>query len=321
MALVSQEPVLFAVSVYENIRYGLIGSPSEGLGEEKVKELVINAAKMANAHDFITSLPEGYETNVGERGFLMSGGQKQRIAIARAVISDPKILLLDEATSALDTKSEGVVQHALDRASQGRTTIVIAHRLSTIRTADNIVVMSKGRIVEQGTHDELLKKQGTYSGLVMAQEIADSAGNKGEAEASTSASTELTEKAVELGSAEKETAVAADPEAANPAMDLKRTQSSKSVSSIAMKRIMGKKMPKYSLWTLIKFIFSFNKKEWAIMSLGFAFSVVAGVGNPVAAILLGNSIQALSLPPEEYAKLRRDANYWSRWYLFLGIIM
>ena len=126
---------------------------------------------MANAHDFVSSLPEGYDTNVGERGFLLSGGQKQRIAIARAVVSDPKILLLDEATSALDTKSEGVVQAALDKASQGRTTIVIAHRLSTIKTADNIVVMQEGRIIEQGNHEELLERKGAYFNLVAAQRI------------------------------------------------------------------------------------------------------------------------------------------------------
>ena len=131
VSLVSQEPTLFATSIFDNIRHGLIGTDFEKQSEDDVRELVENAAKMSNAHDFIIQLPEGYKTNVGERGFLMSGGQKQRIAIARAIVSDPKILLLDEATSALDTKSEGVVQAALDKAAQGRTTIVIAHRLST----------------------------------------------------------------------------------------------------------------------------------------------------------------------------------------------
>ena len=172
IALVSQEPTLFATTIAGNIRHGLIGTKWEHVGEDQAQKMVEEASKMANAHDFISQLPEGYKTNVGERGFLLSGGQKQRIAIARAVISDPKILLLDEATSALDTKSEGVVQAALDKASKGRTTIVIAHRLSTIRNADNIVVMNKGVIVEQGTHDQLLEKQGAYHSLVQAQKIA-----------------------------------------------------------------------------------------------------------------------------------------------------
>lgn len=128
VSLVSQEPTLFATTIYGNIRHGLIGTIHENKPEEEIRALIEDAAVQANAHDFITGLPEGYQTNVGERGFLLSGGQKQRIAIARAMVSDPKILLLDEATSALDTKSEGVVQAALDKAAQGRTTIVIAHR-------------------------------------------------------------------------------------------------------------------------------------------------------------------------------------------------
>ena len=171
ISLVQQEPILFSETITSNIRNGLIGSPFEHESEAQQQERIIRAAKMANAHDFISALPEGYDTNVGERGFLLSGGQKQRIAIARAVVSDPKILLLDEATSALDTKSEGVVQAALDEAAKGRTTIVIAHRLSTIKTADNIVVMQEGRIVEQGTHDALLEKRGAYFNLVSAQRI------------------------------------------------------------------------------------------------------------------------------------------------------
>ncbi|KAI2749146.1 hypothetical protein DTO012A8_9860 [Penicillium roqueforti] len=171
ISLVSQEPVLFGTTIYQNIRHGLIGTRFEHEPEEKVKELVENAAKMANAHDFIIALPEGYETNVGQRGFLLSGGQKQRIAIARAMVSDPKILLLDEATSALDTKSEGVVQAALDRAAEGRTTIVIAHRLSTIKSAHNIVVFVNGSIVEQGSHAQLTDHDGPYFKLVEAQRI------------------------------------------------------------------------------------------------------------------------------------------------------
>ncbi|KAI8313395.1 Leptomycin B resistance protein pmd1 [Colletotrichum sp. SAR11_59] len=138
----------------------------------RVTALVENAARLAFAHDFITEkLPEGYSTIIGERGGLLSGGQKQRIAIARSIISEPKILLLDEATSALDPHAEGIVQKALESVSKGRTTIVIAHKLATIRKADNIVVMNSGRIVEQGTHQWLLKKRGAYARLVKVQDL------------------------------------------------------------------------------------------------------------------------------------------------------
>jgi ATP-binding cassette subfamily B (MDR/TAP) protein 1 len=130
---VQQEPVLFSASVRSNIEFGLLGSASEHAPAEGKARLVDAAARKANAHTFVELLPEGYDTQVGEGGILLSGGQKQRIAIARAIVSDPKILLLDEATSALDTVSEGVVQDALDKASAGRTTITIAHRLSTIK--------------------------------------------------------------------------------------------------------------------------------------------------------------------------------------------
>lgn len=173
--LVQQEPVLFMGSVYQNVRYGLIGTKWEKAREEEQRMLVVEACKLANAHDFVSELPQGYDTECGERAGLLSGGQKQRIAIARSVISQPAVLLLDEATSALDPHAEGVVQSALDKASKFRTTIVIAHKLATIKNADNIVVMSKGRIVEQGTHDSLLEKDGAYAKLVRVQDLGKSA--------------------------------------------------------------------------------------------------------------------------------------------------
>ncbi|KAG5962267.1 hypothetical protein E4U57_007211 [Claviceps arundinis] len=169
--LVQQEPVLFQGSVFDNIRHGLVGTEWQDAPMDIQLAKVQEAARLAFAHDFITELPEGYETQIGQRGGLLSGGQKQRIAIARSVVSEPKILLLDEATSALDPHAEGIVQEALDRVSKGRTTIVIAHKLATIRKADNIVVMKKGKIIEQGTHESLIVSDGAYAQLVKVQNL------------------------------------------------------------------------------------------------------------------------------------------------------
>lgn len=170
--LVQQEPVLFSGTVYENIINGLVGTPWENESREDKLIRVREAAKIAFADDFISALPNGYDTVIGERGGLLSGGQKQRVAIARSVISQPKILLLDEATSALDPHAEEIVQQALDNVAKGRTTITIAHKLATIRNSDNIVVMDRGCIIEQGTHHSLLEANGSYARLVKAQDLS-----------------------------------------------------------------------------------------------------------------------------------------------------
>ena len=153
IALVPQETILFGGSILENIRYGR---------ESATEQDVIEASRAANAHDFITALPDGYRTMVGEKGVNLSGGQRQRLAIARAVLKQPKILVLDEATSSLDAESERLVQEALERLMANKTTFVIAHRLSTIQRADRIFVLNKGRIVEQGDHIALMARKGLY---------------------------------------------------------------------------------------------------------------------------------------------------------------
>ena len=160
VGIVPQETILFNGSVYDNILYGRL---------DATKEEIEAAAKAANAHEFIMELPEGYNTMLGDRGVNISGGQRQRIAIARAILKDPRILILDEATSALDTESERVVQEALNRLMVGRTSIIIAHRLSTIKNADRILVLDKGKLAEDGTHEELMAKNGLYAHLYQIQ--------------------------------------------------------------------------------------------------------------------------------------------------------
>jgi ATP-binding cassette, subfamily B (MDR/TAP), member 1 len=162
---VGQEPVLFSGTIADNIAYGLDLHYEKDMTAQEIRQRVVEAAKLSNAHDFIELFPAGYETSVGTNGVALSGGQKQRIAIARALVKRPAILLLDEATSALDAASEQMVQQSIDSLQQSRaqTTIIIAHRLSTIRNADRILVVDKGEVVEIGTHESLLSNDGLYS--------------------------------------------------------------------------------------------------------------------------------------------------------------
>lgn len=296
IAIVSQEPVLFSTTIYESIAHGLANTEYANASHEKKMELIQNAAKIANAHDFIMGLPEGYETKVGERGGLLSGGQKQRVAIARAVVSDPKILLLDEATAALDTRSESAVQEALDRASQGRTTIVIAHRLSTIKKADNIVVMALGRIVEQGTHQELIDLKAVYASLVQAQELISRTNPN-----NRMSLTNDSEKALSVEAEEEKLA-------------LSRTTTSAPSEFLGNKDEENKE---YSTWELIKFSWEMNKSEHRTMTIGLIFSFLAGCNPAIQAIFLGNSINSFLSPGTSLGG--HGVRFWCWMFLMLGL--
>jgi len=160
IALVTQEPFLFNDTVRQNILFGRLDASDEEME---------NAARLANAHDFIMELPQGYDTLVGERGVKLSGGQKQRICIARAFLANPRVLLLDEATASVEPESEALIQAALERLMQGRTTIIVTHRLSLVRECDRILVIEQGRVIESGTHDELLQRDGWYARMYRLQ--------------------------------------------------------------------------------------------------------------------------------------------------------
>lgn len=309
MSLVSQEPTIFSTTILENVKMGLPRSVYEGSSNETlVRELVEKAARIANAHDFIVSLPEGYDTCVGEQGLLLSGGQKQRIAIARAVVGNPKILLLDEATSALDTKSEQVVQAALHKAAAGRTTIVIAHRLSTIKSADNIVVLADGRVVEQGTHDELTDANGLYSRLVQAQSF-----DKEEQSLLAMSQTEVSETE-DAGSDYVGLGRAIPKEDFS---DTKETIEPKSGSDSALKVAGGSVQVTYM--SLIKFIGSFNRPEGKLMLVGLIFVIASGGVTPAQSVVYSKAIASLSMPLDMSDEIRTQANLWALLLFVLGV--
>lgn len=230
-------------------------------------------------------------------------------------------MLLDEATSALDTKSEGVVQVALDKAAQGRTTVIIAHRLSTIKHADNIVVMSEGRIIEQGSHDELLERKRAYYNLIEAQRIVTK-------QASTSQDEDpiLPEKDDDelhrSEFAEKGNKSGSEAHGENlEGLQLSKTPTNRTVSRMALaKQRQDDNGDDYGLITLVRFIAGLNRKEWKYMVFGLVLSVICGGGNPAQAVFLAKSITALSLPLSESAEIRRQANFWSLMYLMLAFV-
>ncbi|KAF9557590.1 P-loop containing nucleoside triphosphate hydrolase protein [Agrocybe pediades] len=298
---VAQEPTLFGVSVRANVEYGLLGTKYEHVSEEEKATLVREACVKANAHGFITQLPNGYDTLVGERGLLLSGGQKQRIAIARAIVSDPRILLLDEATSALDTQSEGIVQEALDKAAQGRTTITIAHRLSTIKDADVIYVMGDGLVLEQGTHGELISKGGAYYQLVEAQKLRE----KAETDAQPADDGETD---VSLSKEEEK-------------IPLQRRQTDHSLSSAIAEKgatTQGKDEPGYSMLYLIRRMVLLARDNWHQYSIAAIFAIMVGMVYPAFGVVYATGINGFSLTTSHERRVAGDRT--ALWLFLIAII-
>lgn len=313
ISVVSQEPVLFSLSVRDNIAFGLSDVQRKQYTEQQVDEAVVQAAKQAYAHDFVSRLPRGYKTSVGERGVLLSGGQRQRIAIARALISDPKILLFDEATSALDTESERYVQAAIQEASRHRTTIMIAHRLSTIRDADSIAVILGGQVCEQGTHSELLALGGTYKKLVDAQVLSKDTGGDGEAKDSEKfGEAEITE-------AELSPAVSRTRTHDKLGTSLRRASTTRSATDMDDNNDLDKgtgAVKKHSWWEVSKFLYHYNRQEKWLLVGGCALSVISGMVQPVGAVLFAKSILAIVAPDFVGLKI----NFWAGMYLLVGFV-
>ncbi|CAI0388541.1 unnamed protein product [Linum tenue] len=271
IGLVNQEPALFATTILENILYG---KPDATMDEVEA------AASAANAHSFVTLLPNGYNTQVGERGVQLSGGQKQRIAIARAMLKNPKILLLDEATSALDAGSESIVQEALDRLMVGRTTVVVAHRLSTIRNVDTIAVIQQGLVVEAGTHEELIAKAGAYATLIRFQEMVrnrDFANPSTRRTRSTRLSHSLSTKSLSLRSGSLRNLSYSYSTGADGRIEM--------VSNAETDR--KNPAPKGYFFRLL----NLNAPEWPYSVMGAVGSVLSGFIGPTFAIVMSNMIE------------------------------
>ncbi|XP_042002674.1 ABC transporter B family member 4-like isoform X2 [Salvia splendens] len=303
IGLVSQEPVLFTGSIMDNIAYG-----KEGATREEIRV----AAELANAAKFIDKLPQGLDSMVGEHGTQLSGGQKQRIAIARAILKDPRILLLDEATSALDAESERVVQEALDRIMVNRTTVIVAHRLSTVRNAHMIAVIHQGKMVEKGTHDQLLEDpEGAYSQLIRLQEANKESDNvdENEREVSMDSGRQSSRKmsfirsisrggSSEIGHSSRRQSFGPPP-AINPSLE-------EGVSS-------SEKPPNVSIRRLAYL----NKPEVPVLILGTISAIVNGAVMPIFGILISSVIKTFFETPP---KLRKDSKLWSLVFVGLGVV-
>nr|XP_020462921.1 multidrug resistance protein 1-like [Monopterus albus]XP_020462922.1 multidrug resistance protein 1-like [Monopterus albus] len=298
IGVVSQEPILFATTIAENIRYGR---------PDVTQEEIEQAAKEANAYDFIMNLPDKFETLVGDRGTQMSGGQKQRIAIARALVRNPKILLLDEATSALDAESETIVQTALDKVRLGRTTIVVAHRLSTIRNADVIAGFQNGEVVELGTHSQLMEKQGVYNTLVTMQTFQKvDEGEEAEYELSTDEKSpvkSLSESSLYSRKSKKGSSFTPSDREKEDKKQLKYDKD---------KGEEDENVPVVSFFKVMRL----NLPEWPYIVVGTICAIINGIMQPVFAIIFSKIITVFTVQDQEV--VRQRATVFSLMFAAIG---
>ncbi|POR32079.1 Multidrug resistance protein 1B [Tolypocladium paradoxum] len=295
IGLVQQEPFLFNDTIYRNVANGLVGSEWEHEPEEKKRELVRGACKEAFADEFIDKLPEGYNTVVGDSGAKLSGGQRQRIAIARSIVRKPKILILDEATSAIDVRGERIVQAALDRVAQNRTTITVAHRLSTIKKADRIVVLKKGRVAESGTHQTLMARAGgIYAALVAAQAL--SLGGPTEASGGGGGDKDGGDKDGETSS-------------------LERTRSRAGSEAEAAALPADSQHGQRNLLSSFGRFFYESRPQWYLLALTVVFAACAGAAVPLQAWLFARVVVVFALAGDE---LLRESRFWSLMWVVLA---
>ncbi|EYU27079.1 hypothetical protein ABFS82_02G122300 [Erythranthe guttata] len=296
IGLVSQEPVLFAGSIMDNLAYGKDAATLEDIRE---------AAKLANAADFIDKLPKGLDTMVGENGIQLSGGQKQRVALARAIVKNPRILLLDEATSALDADSERIVQEALEKVMVNRTTVIVAHRLSTIRNANMIAVLHRGKIVEKGTHFELLKdNQGVYSNLIHSQETHEDVDNK-------------QNTTMNFGRVSSQIISSTRSLSSGSLHSISSHSMPVSKSALAIENVdapeTSKGHPEVSIYRLARL----NKAEAPVLIVGTIFAIIAGAILPVFGLLFSGVIKSFYELPH---KLKKESEFWALMLVILGVV-